>query len=220
MLDGVPINQTNLIAEFESSIFDQRRASKVAKAAVKYGSELAAFDDTALSDDVELAMQQDVSRLVMLYGIILEFFLKELLKEFPYEGVPLEKETQGDWFEIAFDEQAVSMHRLLIRRTLENRSVSFGELTDIVYPSGRTSDFNKKRARVRDEYRVPMEEMWLWKIDEITAVNKNGKEEVRRYDISAGPALRLFSRDVFVPLRRTLLEQMLERMEVKNDESN
>lgn len=213
MLDGSPDNETKLIAEFESSPFDQRRAAAVAEAAVKYGLSLDAFKEEVLAEDIELAMQEDFSRLVMLFGVVLEYFLKELLKEFPYDGVQLEEDVQDEWFKIAFDEQTVSMHRLLIRRTLKNTSVSFGEITDIVYPTGRTSDFNKKRARVRDEYRVPMEEMWLWKVDEITAVNKNGDEEVRRYDISAGPALRLFSRDVFTPLRRALLKQLLKRLE-------
>lgn len=157
-------------------------------------------------------MQQDSSRLVMLVGDVKERFLDLLLYEFPYDGVRLEREQRDEWFKLAFDEQTVSMHRLLMRRSIEGVPVSLGELTEIVYPQQRTCDFNKKRAEVRDKFLVPMEELWLWDVNAIENIDKNGKKRIARYEISAGPALQLFSRDVFTPLRRELLKQLINRL--------
>lgn len=199
--------------EFEAFGFDPTRAEKVVDGALKFALNHKAFSNDALSHDKELAMHQDFSRLVMSCGTCLERFIDLLLNEFPYEEVHLEREQRDEWFELAFDEQTVSMHRLLMRRAIEGKSVSLGELTEIVYPQSRTSDFNKKRRDVRDKYLCAMEEMWLWNVTPIERTNRHGKREIARYEISAGPGLRLFSRSVFSPLRQRILTQLLNRLE-------
>lgn len=192
--------------------FDPIRAAAVVDDAVRFGLAHNTSAERAPSADLELAMHQDFSRLVMLMGVVLEHFLDRLLSEFPYEGVRLTREQKEQWFKLAFDEQTVSMHRLLMRRTIEGKPVSLGELTEIVSPQNRTSDFNKKRRDVRNKYLRPMEEMWLWNVNEVERTNRHGEREIARYEIMAGPALKLFSKGVFMPLRREFLKQLTNRL--------
>ena len=161
--------------DFSGVSFDAAKVEKIAEDTLSYADEHPAFQAEALAKNLELALHEDFTRAVILQGDVLEYFLRRFLAAFPYTpGQPVEKKELDKRLSVAFEEQAVSMHRLIIRRALKGEFVSLGDVTDIVLAKPRNSNFNKVRKRVRNKYFVPMEELWRWEISDVERVNRNG----------------------------------------------
>ena len=198
-----------------AAILDSGLSSEVVKdianRTLDYAKSRTPFSESSLSEDYELAVHQDNSRVVILFGKVFEDFLDKLHKSLDSE-IPEEKKALA--FDIAFDEKTTRMHQKLLRKYLENgESASLSEITDTVYSeSKRPQDFHKKRAQVRDRYLSLMEDILLWDVETFEVTTREGKRQISKYEIRPGEALLAFSKYVIAPLRKIMLLELTSRL--------
>ena len=65
---------------FSSFGLAQPQIDEIVSSTRRFAAEQDALKEDALSDDLELALHQDQSRLTMLWGSVLEFFSKEWIR--------------------------------------------------------------------------------------------------------------------------------------------
>ena len=112
-------------------------------------------------------------------------------------GGEMHEDHMKDCLKIAFDEYVVKAHRLLLRRTLEGKTVSLTDVAKEVFITD-LKEFGDFRARLRDNYLPRMRDIGLWSFEKEHGVSKNGGDYHKGFKIQAGPILMAFHKHIYV----------------------
>jgi hypothetical protein len=152
------------------------------------------------SEDPDVAIHELISQDVILWGKVLEKFLRLYHKEFRPYGEPLSEEVLAKYFDVVFDERTLPLTRYIIKKTLKRQDVSLADLAAVRYSRG-LPHFRNLQVILRERHFQPMEDLHLWNIKELTGQYRSGQKRLAGYSITAGPALWLFHKWVYMPWR-------------------
>jgi hypothetical protein len=153
-----------------------------------------------VSADPGMASLELESRAIILWGVVLERFLRAYLQRASIGDLPLDDEEMEERFKVAFDERTQPLTRfLLMKSRLDGSSVSLAELAARRYRAN-TPSFRKLQRHLLRSTVYPMRDLQLWRVEVEERTLSSGKSTVARYKI-AGPALLEFFELVYRPMR-------------------
>jgi hypothetical protein len=158
--------------------------------------------DQGWADNQGLAIHELQSCDVVLWGRVIDRFLRGYHRILPEGGPPLDQDYLKECLVIVCDEPTQPLTRHIIKVHLDcGRDLSLSELTERRFPRS-SKNFGKERKRLRDNILWPMHHIQMWSVEQVDGNNRNGSRRVVCFKISAGPALRRFHERVYFPLRR------------------
>jgi hypothetical protein len=167
------------------------------------------------SDDAGVALHELDSRSIILWGTVLERFLRRYLDSFPLSDLELDEEELEERFKVAFDERTQPLTRHLLKTALRGEPpLTLAQLAARRY-NPNTSSFRKLQRHLLRAIVCPMRDLCLWQLDVQQRTLKNGKKAIAKYGISAGPALLAFHKHVYVPLRISQIQTFCEKHNIQ-----
>ncbi len=133
---------------------------------------------------------------------VVRFYVSRVLPH----GAQMDPEHLEEGLKETFDEYTMRVHRLLLRRMLEGKTVALNEIVREVF-NPKTDEYSDFRKRLRNNVLFLMRDLGLWNVEEEMLISKRtGNRFHAGFRISAGPALMAFNRLVYVPwtIRHTL----------------
>lgn len=162
------------------------------------------------SDDLPTALQQDFSRQVILFGRVNERFLLGYYDRFSSGADRLDADEIKVRFKVLFKESTLPLVRGVLKAYLKGETpLSLAQLAALRYPEGCKS-FDRLARKLLATVVWPLRDLKIFQV-EIFFREVQGKQDVERYAISAGPALVHFHQFVYVPLRLRQLRLMFEK---------
>jgi hypothetical protein len=164
--------------------------------------------DLHLKESVSLFIWREIEPIIRLY-----------VRQFLPHGPQMDSEHLEEGLDKAFDEYNMRAHRLLLRRTLDGKTVALNEIVKELF-APETDEYSDYRARLRDGVLFRMRDLGLWNVEEEERISKKGNSFHAGYRISAGPALMAFHRLIYVPwtVRQTLFfAAYLSKFQIKGE---
>jgi hypothetical protein len=204
--DNESHNENELIQELEESCKEDEEAIRRLIASL----DIAQFFPEPPSKDLEYLIHTLDSASIILFGKVLEYFLRAYHKAFPGPK-PILPEAFDEYAELVFEEQAYRLLRFVLKQTLLGNKLGLTELTEHVY-SATSKSLGRYRQNLRDDTVWPMKHIGLWTVVLLNGKTRNGGDRTAGYEIWASRALYIFHRDIFVPWRVRQIRDLNDRL--------
>src|SRR5215472_10209903 len=137
--------------------------------------------DQGWADDRGFAIHDLDSCAVILWGKVIEQFLRGYHDILPDGGLLLDPDFLEECLEIVCDEPTQPLTRHIIKEHLRRgRDLTLGELTERRFPRA-SKNFGKERKRLRDRILWPMHQIQMWSVEIVYGKTRNGSRRVARY---------------------------------------